>query len=386
MLEKITKPILHPIRELAESGKLGGVLLIIATAVSMYVTNSKNAESYLHFWHQEIGNSFISMSLGHWINDLLMAIFFFLVGLEIKRELAIGELSSPKKIMLPLMAALGGMLMPAIIFFLFNNGTEHIHGWAIPTATDIAFSLGVLSLLGKRVPLSLKIFLTALAIIDDLGGIVIIAVFYTKEIFSIYLLYAGAVMVLLFIMTSLKIQKFIFYLIPVLCLWFFIYKSGIHATIAGVLAALFVPIERVEKYEHILHKPVNYLILPLFALVNTTIPLSNESIQHVFSNLSLGIIIALLIGKSFGITLFTYISVKTKIGELQDNSDIKDIFGVSMLAGIGFTMSLFFTTLSFNDVDSANTAKLAIIIGSTLSAIFGLIFLSLTLDKEAINT
>jgi NhaA family Na+:H+ antiporter len=288
--------------------------------------------------------------------------------------------------MLPLMAALGGMLMPAIIFFLFNNGTEHIHGWAIPTATDIAFSLGVLSLLGKRVPLSLKIFLTALAIIDDLGGIVIIAVFYTKEIFSIYLLYAGAVMVLLFIMTSLKIQKFIFYLIPVLCLWFFIYKSGIHATIAGVLAALFVPIERVEKYEHILHKPVNYLILPLFALVNTTIPLSNESIQHVFSNLSLGIIIALLIGKSFGITLFTYISVKTKIGELQDNSDIKDIFGVSMLAGIGFTMSLFFTTLSFNDVDSANTAKLAIIIGSTLSAIFGLIFLSLTLDKEAINT
>lgn len=386
MLEKITKPILHPIRELAESGKLGGVLLIVATVVSMYITNSKHSEAYLHFWHQEIGTLFISMSLGHWINDLLMSIFFFLVGLEIKRELAIGELSSPKKIMLPLMAAIGGMLLPATIFYLFNKGTEDLHGWAIPTATDIAFSLGVLSLLGKRVPLSLKIFLTALAIIDDLGGIIIIAIFYTKEIFANYLLYAGVVMVVLYVMTSLKIQKFIFYLIPVLFLWYFIYKSGIHATIAGVLAALFVPIERVEKYEHILHKPVNYLILPLFALVNTTIPLSVESINHVFSNLSLGIIVALLIGKSFGITLFTFISVKTKIGELQDNSDIKDIFGVSMLAGIGFTMSLFFTALSFNDVDSANTAKLAIIIGSTFSAIIGLIFLSLTLDKEAINT
>lgn len=386
MFEKITKPILHPIRELAESGKLGGVLLIVATAVSMYVTNSKNGEAYLHFWHQEIGTSFISMSLGHWINDLLMAIFFFLVGLEIKRELVIGELSTPKKIMLPLMAALGGMLFPALIYFLFNHDSAHLHGWAIPTATDIAFSLGVLSLLGKRVPLSLKVFLTALAIIDDLGGIIIIALFYTNEIHANFLLYAGATMGLLYVMTSLKIQKFIFYLIPVLCLWFFVYKSGVHATVAGVLAALFVPIEQVEKYEHILHKPVNYLILPLFALVNTTIPLSGDSIQHVLSNLSVGIIIALVIGKSLGITFFTYLSVKTKIGELQDNSDIKDIFGVSMLAGIGFTMSLFFTALSFNDADSANIARLAIIIGSTISAICGLIFLSLTLDKEAVNT
>lgn len=386
MLERITKPILHPIRELAESGKLGGVLLIVATAVSMYVTNSKNSEAYLHFWHQEIGTTFIAMSLGHWINDLLMAIFFFLVGLEIKRELVVGELSSPKKIMLPLMAAIGGMLFPALIYFLFNHNSAHLHGWAIPTATDIAFSLGVLSLLGKRVPLSLKVFLTALAIIDDLGGIIIIALFYTNEIHANYLLYAGATMVLLYVMTSLKIQKFIFYLLPVLCLWFFVYKSGVHATVAGVLAALFVPIEQVEKYEHALHKPVNYLILPLFALVNTTIPLSGDSVQHILSDLSLGIIIALVVGKSLGITFFTYISVKTKIGELQDNSDIKDIFGVSMLAGIGFTMSLFFTALSFNDVESANIARLAIIIGSTFSAICGLIFLSLTLDKEAVNT
>ncbi|HMZ34669.1 MAG TPA: Na+/H+ antiporter NhaA [Chitinophagales bacterium] len=385
MLKKITTPFIHPIRELAESGKLGGVLLIIATLFSIIVTNSKYGEAYLHFWHINLGNSFLSMHLAHWINDALMAIFFFLVGLEIKREIVSGELSSPKKAMLPLLAAIGGMIFPALIYFLFNHNTHNAHGWAIPTATDIAFSLGVLSLLGKRVPLSLKIFLTALAIIDDLGGIIIIAVFYTAEIHFTYLLYAGIILFVLFLLNTFKVRKFIFYFIPALCLWYCVYQSGVHATIAGVLSALFIPIEKIEKYEHYLHQPVNYLILPIFALVNTTILLSADSIVHVSSPLGLGIILALFLGKSFGITLFTYISIKTKTGELQDNSDIKDIFGVSMLAGIGFTMSLFFTALSFDNPESANIARLSIIIGSTLSAVCGLLFLSFTLDKEAMN-
>ena len=198
MANKLFQPFIHPIKALSESGKLGGVLLILATIISISITNSSFGENYLHFWHQEIGTPFISMHLEHWVNDLLMAFFFFLVGLEIKRELVIGELSSPKKVLLPLLAAIGGMLFPALIFFAFNAGSENIHGWAIPTATDIAFSLGVLSLLGKRVPLSLKVFLTALAIIDDLGGILIIAIFYTNEIHTNYLLLSLNIMAILF--------------------------------------------------------------------------------------------------------------------------------------------------------------------------------------------
>ena len=295
MVKKIFRPLVHPIKELSESGKLGGVLLILATIISISITNSSFGENYLHFWHHEIGNSFISMHIEHWVNDLLMAIFFFLVGLEIKRELITGELSSPKKVLLPLLAALGGMLFPALIFFAFNAGSENTHGWAIPTATDIAFSLGVLSLLGKRVPLSLKVFLTALAIIDDLGGILIIAIFYTNEIHTNYLLLSLGVITVLFLLNKFKANHFIFYFIPILFLWYFIYKSGVHATIAGVVSAFFIPINKVEKYEHILHQPVNYFILPIFALANTTIALSAESIPHIFSDLGFGIILALFI-------------------------------------------------------------------------------------------
>ena len=384
-IQPIIRPIIHPIKELSESGKLGGVLLILATLISITITNSSFGETYLHFWHKEIGNNFISMHLEHWVNDLLMAVFFFLVGLEIKRELVIGELSSFKKVLLPLFAALGGMLFPALIFFAFNAGTENLHGWAIPTATDIAFSLGVLSLLGSRVPLSLKVFLTALAIIDDLGGILIIAVFYTNEIHLYYLLLSLAVLAVLFLLNKFKVSRFIFYFIPVLFLWYFIYKSGVHATIAGVLSALFIPISKVEQYEHLLHKPVNYLILPVFALANTTIALSAESIPNVFSDLGFGIILALFVGKTLGISSLVFISIKTKICELPQDILFKHIAGVAMLAGIGFTMSLFFTALSFDHPENANIARLAIIIGSTVSAICGLIFLSLTLKKEPVS-
>ena len=381
------QPIISTIKKLSESGKLGGVLLILATIVSISISNSNFGDTYLHFWHIELGNSFISMHLEHWINDLLMALFFFLVGMEIKREMMIGELSSIRKSLLPILGAAGGMLFPALIYILFNHHSAQAHGWAIPTATDIAFSLGVLSLLGNRVPMSLNIFLTALAIIDDLGGILIIAIFYTNDIQLNYLLYSTIVLIILFTINKLKARSFIYYFIPIIFLWYFVYKSGVHATIAGVLAALFIPLGKIEKYERVLHQPVSYFILPIFALANTTILLSADSISHLFSPLSLGIILALLLGKPIGISLLVFLSVKLKWCELQDGSDIKDIFAVSLLAGIGFTMSLFFAALSFKDAESANIARLSIIIGSTLSAILGLLLLSQTIkDNEEIKS
>lgn len=378
-------PIMHPIRELSESGKLGGVLLILATIVSISITNSSLQESYLHFWHKEISLGFISMHIEHWVNDLLMAVFFFLVGLEIKRELVTGELSSTQKVLMPLIAALGGMILPAVIFTLFNAGTENIHGWAIPTATDIAFSLGVLSLLGKKVPLPLKVFLTALAIIDDLGGILIIAVFYTAKIQFLYLGLSVLIIGVFYLLNRFKVNRFIFYFIPMLLLWYCVYQSGVHATIAGVLSAFFIPIRNVEKYEHVLHQPVNYLILPIFALANTTIALSADSLPHIFSRLGLGIMLALILGKSLGITGFVWLSVKAKICSLDEGTSFKHIFGLGLMAGIGFTMSLFFTALSFKHPENANIARLAIILGSTLSALLGLFYLSVTLKQKTVG-
>lgn len=376
---------MHPIRELSESGKLGGVLLILATIVSISITNSSLQESYLHFWHKEISLGFISMHIEHWVNDLLMAVFFFLVGLEIKRELVTGELSSTQKVLMPLIAALGGMILPAVIFTLFNAGTENIHGWAIPTATDIAFSLGVLSLLGKKVPLPLKVFLTALAIIDDLGGILIIAVFYTAKIQFLYLGLSVLIIGVFYLLNRFKVNRFIFYFIPMLLLWYCVYQSGVHATIAGVLSAFFIPIRNVEKYEHVLHQPVNYLILPIFALANTTIALSADSLPHIFSRLGLGIMLALILGKSLGITGFVWLSVKAKICSLDEGTSFKHIFGLGLMAGIGFTMSLFFTALSFKHPENANIARLAIILGSTLSALLGLFYLSVTLKQKTVG-
>jgi len=299
----VRKHFIHPIKELAENGKLTGLILIFATFFSLLLSNSDHGDSYLKFWSTEIGFHFMHKSILHWINDGLMAIFFLMVGLEIKRELLEGELSTMKQAILPVVAAFGGILFPALIFFLFNSrDPENLHGWAIPTATDIAFSLGVLSLLGKRVPFTLKIFLTALAIIDDLGAILIIAVFYSHELHIMMIMSAAAVFIILMIMNRMKIKNLYLYLLPGLVLWYCILKSGIHPTVAGVLLALTIPLNKVEEFEHFLHKPVNYIILPVFALANTAISVSIEQAGNLIAPLSLGIIVGLFIGKPAGIT------------------------------------------------------------------------------------
>jgi len=361
-----------PIKDLAESGKLAGLLLILSTALSISLANSVRAESYLGIWHMEIGFDFLHESVLHWINDGLMAIFFFMIGLEIKREIQDGELAVKEKAILPVLAALGGMLFPAIIFFLFNSGSkEHLNGWAIPTATDIAFSLGILSLLGKRAPLSLKIFLTALAIIDDLGAIVIIATFYTHNLHFGMLGIALLFVLVLFALNRFKVKYLFLYLIPALGLWYFILRSGVHPTIAGVLAAIFIPKEMAHKLELSLHRPVNYYILPLFALANTAIPLVFDG-SMLFNGLTAGIICGLLIGKPLGITLFSWIGVKTKISTLPAGTSWKQLAGTGLLAGIGFTMSIFIAGLSYKEPAILDVSKLSILAGSTLSALCGM--------------
>ena len=369
---KATRFISEPIRDLAESGKLSGLLLILATVLSLFLSNSDRAAQYLSIWHTEIGFDFLHESVLHWINDGLMAVFFFLIGLEIKRELQDGELAIKRKAILPVLAALGGMIFPALIFFAFNAGSkEHISGWAIPTATDIAFSLGILSLMGKRAPLSLKIFLTALAIIDDLGAIVIIATFYTSTLHLGMLLLAAVIVLILFILNRMNVKHFAIYLIPSLFLWYFILKSGVHPTIAGVLSALFIPKNIAHKLEPGLHRPVNYWILPLFALANTAIPLNFE-FSGAYNGLTLGIVLGLLIGKPLGISLFAWIGIKTRISVLPVETNWKQMAGTEMLAGIGFTMSIFIAGLSYNVPAVLDVSKLSILAGSTLSALCGM--------------
>ncbi len=377
MRKVIQHRIINPIKELAEDGKLAGILLIAATIVSIILSNLSFGPSYVHFWENEVGPSFFSKSIAHWVNDGLMAVFFLLVGLEIKRELLKGELSELKKALLPIFAALGGVIVPALIFTALNGGTIFGRGWAIPTATDIAFSLGVISILGKKVPFSLKVFLTALAIIDDLCAIVIIAFFYSSELAANYLFYAGLVFVLLMLFNVFRVKNLWFYFVPGVVLWWLVLNSGVHATIAGVLLAIALPIGSLEKIEHALHKPVNYFILPLFALVNTAITLSGESFSMLFSSLSLGIVLGLFFGKPIGIMLVTWITVKLKICKLPEYADWWKIAGVGFTAGIGFTMSIFITNLSFSDIDLVNLSKLSIIIASVMAAAVSYVILKL---------
>jgi Na+:H+ antiporter, NhaA family len=372
----VRKHIIHPIKELAENGKLTGIILIIATLFSLLLSNTDYAVSYLKIWNTEIGFTVMHKSVLHWINDGLMALFFLLAGLEIKRELLQGELSDRKQAVLPVVAALGGIAFPVLIFFLFNSrNSEAMHGWAIPTATDIAFSLGILSLLGNRVPFALKIFLTALAIIDDLGAILIIAIFYTNELHLKMLLIATFIFIILIIMNKTKVRQLYFFLVPGAALWYFILESGIHPTVAGVLLAFTIPMNLVEGLEHRLNKPVNYLILPLFALANTAMPVSLEQAGNLLAPLSLGIIFGLLIGKPLGIVLAIFIAVRSKFASLPESISWKQITGLGMTAGIGFTMSIFIASLSFDDESVLTLAKLAILIGSIISAVAGLIIL-----------
>lgn len=371
-----------------------GIILIICVIISLLIANSSFAENFQSLLDKEIGTHLFHLNypLSIWINDGLMAIFFLLVGLEIKRELVEGELSSFKNASLPILAAIGGMVVPAIIYTLLNFGTDYIKGWAIPMATDIAFSLAILSMLGNRVPASLKIFLAALAIVDDLGAILVIAVFYTNELHWINLLISGSIMLLLILLNYLKVTKHIFYLIPGVLLWYFMHHSGIHATISGVLLAFTIPtnvstteISPLEKLETKLHFPVNFLIMPIFALANTNITLQNGMVDGLFTNFGFGIIGGLVFGKVIGINLFSWIAIKTKISALPYKSSWKQMMGAGFLAGIGFTMSIFIALLSFKGHhEIQDEAKFAILVASVLSGLIGYSILKY-ISKKKIN-
>lgn len=421
---------------------IGGILLLVCAIVSLLFANIPSLGFFHDFWMQKAGFTIagfsIEMSIAHWINDGLMAVFFFVVGLEIKREMLVGELSSFKHAALPIFAALGGMVVPALIYVIFNYGTpESANGWGIPMATDIAFALGILSLLGKRVPLGLKIFLTALAIVDDLGAIVVLAIFYpSHELHFNMLIYAAIVVLFLFILNRNKVHNVLLYIIPGFVLWYFIWQSGIHATIAGVILALTIPSKTainevrfyvsikslIEKFksvgnsevevlanpeqQHIIHQMnarvqainplmhrfeaglhpwVTWVIMPLFALANAGVALSGEIFSPPIAPVASGIFFGLLFGKPLGIFLFSLLSVKLKIAELPQGTKWLQILALGVIAGIGFTMSIFIDGLAFEDESIANIGKVAILGTSFLAAAIGLAALRLTSAKPLDN-
>ena len=366
-----------------ESEKAGGFILIACTLLSLLLANSFLSENYLHLWHYQIGGH----PTEYWINDGLMTIFFLLIGLELEREVYIGELSNLKNALLPISAAIGGMLIPAGLYLSLNYGTDTQSGAGIPMATDIAFALGILSLLGNRVPISLKIFLTALAVIDDLGAILIIAIFYTKTLVLTNLFISLGIFALLLAFNRLKVRNLIPYLIGGAFMWYFMLNSGVHATITGVLLAFAIPFgngdEKSTSYllQHFLHKPVAFIILPLFALANTAIIINSDWTAIVEHPYTIGIALGLLLGKPIGIWLFSLLSVKLKISELPEDLNWKSIFGVSFLGGIGFTMSIFITLLAFSDEEHITNSKIMILISSLVAGVLGLLYLKATLKK-----
>lgn len=367
-----------------ESEKAGGLILVFVTLLSLVLANSMWQTEYLNLWHFD----FAGHSVVHWINDGLMTIFFLLIGLELEREIYQGELSSIKNAALPLFGAFGGMLVPAGIFLLFNFGTATQAGAGIPMATDIAFAIGILSLLGNRVPVSLKIFLTALAVIDDLGAIIVIAIFYTSTIAFVNLAIALGIMAFLFILNRLRINNLIPYLIGGVFMWYFMLNSGIHATITGVLLAFVIPFGDGSKksisyiLQHFLHKPVAFFILPLFALANTCIAIGDDWQSSLGHSNSIGIIAGLVIGKPLGIWLLSYIGVGLGLCVLPRGLKWLNIIGAGLLGGIGFTMSIFITLLAFEDSDVINNSKIAILIASLIAGVFGFMTLKLTLKKK----
>lgn len=363
--------------EFFQHEKASGLLLIAVTLLSLVLANSGIQENYIAFWQLPLG----AHSLVDWINDGLMAIFFLLIGLELERELYAGELSNFKKASLPLFGALGGMLLPAGIYLALNWGTATQSGAGIPMATDIAFAVGVLSLLGNKIPTSLKIFLTALAVVDDLGAILVIAVFYTKSLAFVYLALALGIWLVLLLLNRLRIHAFWPYAIGGIALWYCMLHSGIHATIAGVLLAFAIPFGKGNKsslsyrlQDH-LHRPVAFIILPLFALANTCLPLGGSLSTALLHPNSYGIILGLLVGKPVGIFLFAYGG--SKIGWSRLPSDLKwnQLFGAGILGGIGFTMSIFITLLAFQDLATIDSAKIAILVASTTAGLIGYLFL-----------
>jgi len=359
-----------------------GILLILCVLISLFTANSPLGDGFQSIIDLKLG----AYTISTWVNDALMSIFFMLVGLEIKRELLYGELSNIKNASLPIFAAIGGMIAPACIYALFNIGTQYSQGWGIPMATDIAFSLAIISLLSKRVPTSLKVFLVALAIIDDLGAILVIAIFYTEKLNWSFLIASGGILLILALFNRMGLRKNIYYLILGVFLWYFMHNSGIHATISGVLLAFCIPSNKsdninspLEILEHYLHIPVNYLIMPIFALVNTNIVLHTKMISGLFTNLGLGIVLGLFLGKLIGICSFSFIAVKLGISKLPKDSKWSQMIGVGLLAGIGFTMSIFIAILSFKENQSVqDEAKFAILFASIISGFAGYLVLKLT--------
>lgn len=376
----------HLFTDFFESEKSSGIILILCTVTSIAIANSNFGADYLHVWHTkfalDIGTVSLHYSLEQWINDGLMAIFFLLIGLEIERELYIGELSQPQNASLPIIAAVGGMLVPALLHFLLNRGTATQGGAGIPMATDIAFALGVLAMLGNKVPASLKVFLAALAIIDDLGAILVIALFYQRDFSLFYFALALGVYGGLLVLNRCGVNRLSAYLIPGIFMWYFMLQSGVHATIAGVLLAFAIPFrngdEKSPSYilQHFLHKPVAFMIMPLFALANTGIVLTGDWLPAMVTANSLGIFAGLFIGKPVGIALFSLIAVKSGLSQLPEEVHWDQIIGAGFLGGIGFTMSIFITLLAFDNSELVQSAKTSILISSFLAGIAGFLILS----------
>lgn len=370
-----------------ESEKASGIVLIICTIISLLIANSLLGASYLNFWHLYIAG----LSIEHWVNDALMAIFFLLIGLELKRELYNGELSNFKNALLPIVAAVGGVCLPALIHFVLNAGTATQAGIGIPMATDIAFALGALALLGSRVPASLKIFLAALAVMDDLAAIIVIAVFYTAKLSLLYLMGAGAIFIALSLLNrAFRVKALTPYLIGGAVMWYCMLQSGIHATIAGVLLAFAIPFSAINddekspshRLEHILHKPVAFIILPIFALANTGIIISSTWAHELASANSLGIMGGLIIGKPVGIALLSFIAVSMGICKLPTGLNWKHIFGAGLLGGIGFTMSIFITNLAFTgNANEITASKIAVLLASLIAGILGYLWLKFLANK-----
>lgn len=395
MSENIPTPaekwILNPIAKFISKSTTGGIVLFIAAVLAIFLANSQWQEAYHHLWEHEFGfyfdgNSYLNLSFHHWINDGLMAVFFFVVGLELKREIISGELSQPKKAVLPIVAAIGGMIFPALIFMIFNFGTEASHGWGIPMATDIAFALGVLYLLGDKIPLPLKVFLTALAIVDDLGAVLVIAFFYTEEINFTALGIGLGFLAFLFSCNKLGFRSlFLFLTIGIFGVWLPFLLSGVHATIAAVLVAFTIPatavknkISPLESLEHSLHPFVSFIVMPIFALANAGVTFSSDSIANIANNVTLGVSLGLLIGKVIGVFGVSSLMIKLKLSVMPEGMTYSSLFGVGLLASIGFTMSLFVTGLAFNNPEYELQAKLGIFAASLIGGILGFIILKNT--------
>lgn len=389
-MEIMPRPLSNTFNKFFESEQSGGNLLIVCTVVSLAITNSPIGPGYLNFWRSNVGG----LSLEHWINDALMAVFFLLIGLELERELYVGELSNFKNALLPIFAAVGGMVAPALVHFALNAGTPTQAGIGIPMATDIAFALGVLAILGNRIPASLKVFVVAFAVIDDLGAIVIIALFYTEQLSVWYLVGALAVWALLIVLNRLRVMSFIPYLLGGALMWFLMLKSGVHATIAGVMLAFAIPFSAKDddkkspsyKLENFLYKPVAFVILPIFALANTGFVMGADWMRDLSSANSLGIAAGLIVGKPLGVTFLCFAAVACGIGRLPSDLRWSHMIGAGILGGIGFTMSIFITNLAFaGNPETINASKMAILTASLTAGIFGFLWLRF-LSKPGVNT